>query len=102
MAHVQGRERMYLGYGASCFDPKVVSTLELDLKKEADIYAYIYIYTHTKSKVCMCMRDTCLIEQKDGSVLRWDLKKGDKRRIFPVTGKHGPFVHSLAVSSDGR
>jgi len=39
---------------------------------------------------------------KDGSVYRWDLVKGNKRRIYPKEGKHGAVIHSLAVSTDGR
>jgi ribosomal RNA-processing protein 9 len=44
----------------------------------------------------------CFSASKDGQVLQWDVESGAKSRIFPLEEKHGPTVHALAASQDGK
>jgi ribosomal RNA-processing protein 9 len=49
----------------------------------------------------------CFSASKDGQVLQWDIEAGTKTRIFPlasknVASKHGPPIHALSVSHDGK
>ena len=44
----------------------------------------------------------CFSASKDGQVLQWDIEAGTKTRIFPLASKHGPPIHALSVSHDGK
>lgn len=44
----------------------------------------------------------CFSASKDGQVFQWDVESGAKSRIAPTDTKHGPPVHALAASHDGK
>jgi len=44
----------------------------------------------------------CFSASKDGQVYQWDVEAGSKTRILPTESKHGPPVHALAASQDGK
>jgi len=44
----------------------------------------------------------CFSASKDGQVFQWDVESGAKSRIAPTETKHGPPVHALAASHDGK
>lgn len=54
--------------------------------------------------VCLSSDDSlCFSASKDGQVIQWDLETGAKSRIYPTDSfKHGPPIHALATSTDGK